>query len=57
MTEYERVLRLEEILLAHLGVEGLFSALTKAMSLDELEDNYLYIARMEDIDFDIEDLY
>ena len=52
MTEYEICLELEERLIALLGKEELLNNLLKALSLDELYDNFIYIARMHDIDID-----
>lgn len=52
MTQYEIILELEERLLNALGKEELYDSLTKALDIDELYDNFVYIARMHDIDID-----
>ena len=52
MTEFEYALELEDRLINILGTEELLQSLIRALGLDELIDNYLYIARMHDIDID-----
>lgn len=52
MKEIEYALALEDRLIEALGKEELLESLTRALGLDELIDNYHYIARMHDIDID-----
>jgi hypothetical protein len=52
MTKLEKVEVMYETLKRELGAEELLEDLYQALNTDELEENFEYIARQRDVDFE-----
>ena len=50
MLNRDQLFECEDVMVEYLGYEGMYQAISKAMSTDDLEDYLAYIARCYEID-------